>query len=77
MYKSHVRGSSNPGLCDCLAEWDGVGGGGEVQEEGDVCLPVADSAACMTETNTILQSNYPPIKNKCITLNILKFAYFE
>lgn len=54
-----------------------MAGGGGVQEEGDVCLAVADSAACMAETNTILQRNYPPIKNKCITLNILKFAYFE
>ena len=50
-------------LCDNLDGWDGVGGGREVQERGDICTPVVDSC-CTAETNTILQSNYPPIKNK-------------
>ena len=36
-------GSSSLGFCDNLKGWDGVGGGREVQEEGDVCIPVADS----------------------------------
>ena len=39
-------------------------GGREVQEGGDICIPMADSYRGMAETNTILQSNYPPIKNK-------------
>ena len=31
-----------PGLCDNLEGWDRVGGGKEVQEGGDVCIPMAD-----------------------------------
>ena len=34
----------------------------ETQEGGDICIPKADSFLFMAETNTILQSNYPPIK---------------
>ena len=34
----------------------------EIQEGGDMCIPTADSWCCMAETNTTLQSNYPPIK---------------
>ena len=34
-------GNSN-GLCNNLEEWDGVGGGGEVQVGGDICIPVAN-----------------------------------
>ena len=30
-------------LRDSLEKWDGVGGGKEVQEGGDVCIPMADS----------------------------------
>ena len=41
-------------LCDNLEGWDVVGGGREVQERGDICIPVADSCWCMAETNTIL-----------------------
>ena len=44
-------------------EW---GDAKEVQEGGDTCVPMADSCWCMAETNTTLQSNYPPIKNKSI-----------
>ena len=39
------------GLGDNLEGWDGEGGGREVQEGGDTCIPVADSNA---ETNLIL-----------------------
>ena len=28
---------------DNLEGWDGVGGGREVEEGGDICIPVADS----------------------------------
>ena len=31
------------GLCINLEEWDGKGGGGEVQKEGDIYIPMADS----------------------------------
>ena len=30
-------------LCDNLEVWDGVGGGREVQEGEDICIPMADS----------------------------------
>ena len=36
-------GSSNLVLCDDLEEWDGGGKWEEVQERGDMCIPVADS----------------------------------
>ena len=29
--------------CDSLDGWDGVGGVREVQEGGDLCIPMADS----------------------------------
>ena len=29
-------------LCDNLEGWDGVGGQREVQEGGDICIPMAD-----------------------------------
>ena len=48
-----------PGLYNNLEEWDGEGGGRELQE-GDICIPMADSW-CLTENNTILESNYPSI----------------
>ena len=36
--------------------------GNEVQKGGDICTCMADSFCCTVETNTTLQSNYPPIK---------------
>ena len=35
--------SSNPMFCDNLEGWDGVGGGREVQEGGNIYTPVTDS----------------------------------
>ena len=49
-------------LCDSLEGWDGVGGGREFQEGGDLCVPVAASCWCMAKTSTILYSNYLPVK---------------
>ena len=49
-------------LCDNLEGWDGVQDGREIQGGGGICIPVTDSCWCMTETNTILWSNYLPIK---------------
>ena len=37
-----------------LAGWDGEGGGREVQEGGDICIPMADSWWCLAEANAIL-----------------------
>ena len=36
-------GSSNPVLSDNLEGWDGMGSGKEVQDGGDMCVPMADS----------------------------------
>ena len=39
-------------LCNDMEGWDGVAGGREVQEGRDVCIHMADSCCCMTETRT-------------------------
>ena len=31
------------GPCDNLEGWNGVGSGSEMQEGGDICIPMADS----------------------------------
>ena len=36
------------------------------QERGHLCIAMADLCWCKAEPNTILYSNYPPIKNKLI-----------
>ena len=41
-------------LCDNLEGWDGVAGEWEVQEGGDIRIPMADSCCYMAETNTII-----------------------
>ena len=38
--------------------------GREAEEAGGICTHMADSCCCTAETNTTLQSNYSPIKNK-------------
>lgn len=43
--------------------WDGVRVGREVQDGGDICILIMDSCLYMTEINTILYNNYPPIRN--------------
>ena len=45
-----------------LEGWDR--GWGRVQDGGDTCILMADSCCYMAETNTTLESNYLPIKNK-------------
>ena len=52
------------GLGNNLEGWYGEGGRGNVQVGGDMCIPMADSCWCLIETNAILLSNYPSIKNK-------------
>ena len=39
----HGAGNSSLVLWADLEGWDGVGGGREVQEGGDTCIPVTDS----------------------------------
>ena len=41
-------------LCINLEEWDREGDGREVQEGGDICMPMADSCCSLTENNKIL-----------------------
>ena len=53
-------------LCDNEEGWDGVGGRRDIQEGGDICIPVIHMIHA--ETNTILYSNHPPIKNKLIKI---------
>ena len=62
-------GSSTPVLSDNLEGWGGWGWGGGL-EGGDMCVPMADSCWCVAETNTILRSNHPPVKNKFINANV-------
>ena len=54
IYKANNTGSSNPVLYDNLETQDGMEGGREVQEGGDIGIPMADSCWCMTETNALL-----------------------
>ena len=54
----------NPIPRDNLEGWGGVGGGRKFQGGRDICTPMFDSCLCMAETNTTLESNYPPIINK-------------
>ena len=51
-------------LPDDQKEWGVVGVGRQNQEEGDICIPMADSRWHMAEINTTLWSNYPSVKNK-------------
>ena len=41
-------------VCDNTEGKDGVGGGREVQEGGDICILMVDSSSYMAETNTTL-----------------------
>ena len=41
-------------LRDNLEGWDGVWGGREVQEGGDICILIDDSHCCLVEINTTL-----------------------
>ena len=41
-------------LCDDLEGWGGDGSEREVQEEANICMPIANSLQCTAETNTTL-----------------------
>ena len=41
-------------LCDNPEGWEGEGDGREVQEEGNMGVPMTDSCCCLTENNKIL-----------------------
>ena len=40
-------------LSDNTEGWGGVGGSGEVQEGGDICILMDNSHCCMAEANTL------------------------
>ena len=40
--------------CDSLEGWDGVRGEREIQQRGDISIPMADSYSCTAESKTIL-----------------------
>ena len=42
------------GLCINLEGWDGEGDGREIQKEGGICIPMADSCCSLTENSKIL-----------------------
>ena len=44
-------GSQKPVVCDNLEQWDGVWGGRDVQEGGDIGIPTTDSRWHTAETN--------------------------
>ena len=54
------------GIGNNLEGWGGEGGRRDVQVGGAMGKLMADSCWCLVETNAILQSNYPSIKNKQI-----------
>ena len=41
--KSFTCRKLKSGVCDNLEGWDGGGSGREIQGEGDICTPMADS----------------------------------
>ena len=41
-------------LCDDLERWDWEGDGMEAQEGGNICVHIADSLCCTSETNITL-----------------------
>ena len=57
---------TQPGLCDNLEGWDGVGGGREVQEfqeGGDICLPIYHWFMLMYGRNQHNQLKMNKLKN--------------
>ena len=67
--RSLVRELRSHLLSDMAKLWQprGVGWSGRWERGSrgrDICISMADSCWCMTETNTILWSNYLSIKNK-------------
>ena len=66
-WQSEREDKSSEWKIGALKQPRGVGGGGgrrEAQEGRDLRIPMAYSCWCFGETNTILESNYPLIKNK-------------
>ena len=50
------------GLCTKLKVWDGGRNGREVQEEGDICIPMADSMLRFDRKQQNSEGNYPSVK---------------
>ena len=52
------------GLCINLEGRDGAGDGREVQEGGDICIPMADSCCSLTETTKFCKAIILQLKKK-------------
>ena len=63
LFNFSERSSTIMHLLTCFQSLHRQEVGGRFKREG-MCTLMADSRWCMSETNTILQSNYPPPKNK-------------
>ena len=50
--------------CSVTTQRGRMGGWEGVSEGGDICTLKADSRSYIAETNTTMQNNYPPTKNK-------------
>ena len=57
-------------LCDNLEGWDGVAGGREIQEGGDICMPMTDSC-------WIMQKPMQYCKTILLQLKINKLYFFR
>ena len=52
--RHHHWGTASFQCAGLKIKQEGIGGGREVQEGGDICIPMADWCWCMAEANTIL-----------------------
>ena len=50
-----------PGLCNNLEEKDGEGDEREVQEGGDICIPMADSCDILQKTTKLCKAVILPL----------------
>ena len=60
-------------LCNNLEGWDGERDGKEIQEGGDVCIPMADSYWCLAETAQFCKAVILQLKNKFKIVEKMKF----
>ena len=58
-----------------MERWDGVGGGREAQEGGDICIPMADSYWYTAETNAVCKAIILQLKINKNFLKVKKILY--
>ena len=64
-----ICGMTQGAQTGALGQPRGVGGGREVQEGRDTGQPMADACGCLAETHTILQRDYPSMRNTQMQLS--------